>query len=204
MSEQRLTHSEMKRQAILEAAKTAFREDGVKGTSMDALAAKAQVSKRTVYNHFPSKEALVMHLMAEMWARAQQQIFVKYDPGKSLDLQLLTLVGSEIEVICDKEYIDLVRVAIGHYFYDPGALQDEAEKMAQQETALYRWLEAAAQDGRLAIDDVEFASGQLHHQVKGACFWPQVMGMAPIPEREEQRRLAEETIKMFLARYLIA
>ena len=203
MSEQKPTRSEMKHQAILEAAKTTFRENGVKGTSMDALAARANVSKRTVYNHFPSKEALVMHLMAEMWARAQQQIFVKYDPGRPLDVQLLTLVGAEIEVICDQEYVDLVRVAIGHFFYNPNALQEEAKKMATQETALFRWLTAAAEDGQLAIDDPDFASSQLHHLIKGACFWPQVMGMAAIPEREEQRRVAEETVTMFLARYRV-
>lgn len=194
----------MKRLAILEAARASFQEDGVSGTSMDALAARAQVSKRTVYNHFPSKEALVMQLMSEMWARAQQQIHVKYDAGKPLDAQLLTMIGAEIEVICDQQYVDLVRVAIGHFFYKPEALQEEVEKMAKQETALFRWLCAAAEDGRLDLADPDFASAQLHHLVKGACFWPQVMGMAPIPTRVEQRHLAEEAVKMFLARYQAA
>lgn len=142
-----------------------------------------------------------MHLLAEMWERAQQQMHVKYDQRKPLDLQLLTLIGGEIEHFCDQAYIDLVRVAIGHFFYRPEALQEEAEKMAAKETALFRWISAAAEDGRLAVGDPDFASAQLHHLVKGACFWPQVIGTAPVPAREEQRRVAEETVKMFLARY---
>lgn len=204
MPEQKLTQSEMKRSAILEAAITTFQEKGVKGTSMDELAARAGVSKRTVYNHFPSKEALVMHLMAEMRQRAQQQIHVKYDSGKPLDAQLLTIVGAEIEVMCDQEYLDLVRVAFGHFFYNQEALQEEVNKLARQETALFRWLNEAKEDGRLGIGDPDFASRQLHNLVKGECFWPQVLKMAPIPDREQQRHLAEESVRMFLAYYRIA
>ncbi|MFA0698755.1 TetR/AcrR family transcriptional regulator, partial [Vibrio sp. 10N.222.49.C9] len=46
------TRSELKREAILTAAKQSFLEFGVKNTSMDKLASLANVSKRTVYNHF--------------------------------------------------------------------------------------------------------------------------------------------------------
>ena len=191
----------MKRRDIVEVAKKAFREHGVQGTSMDQLALLAGVSKRTVYNHFDSKEALVTDLLAEMWEWAQQQMHVKFDASKALDTQLLTLVGSEIEIFCDREYLDLVRVAIGHYFYNPAALQEEVEKLARQETALLRWIRAAAAAGALAVEDPEFATGQLHSLVKGSCFWPQVLNMEPVPDRARQRRLAEETVTMFLARY---
>ena len=50
--------SEQKRLHILDAAETLFYEQGVEHTSMDQIALKAQVSKRTVYNHFDTKEAL--------------------------------------------------------------------------------------------------------------------------------------------------
>ena len=195
------TRSERKRQAILKAARTAFTENGVDGTSMDALAARAGVSKRTVYHHFPSKQALVRQLMSEMWEKGQQQIRVKYDGNKPLEPQLLTLVGAEIELACNAEYLGLLRVAIGHLFYSPEDLQDEVDLLPARDTALSRWLAAARDDGRLDIDDAEFAATQLVNLVRGACFWPQVMGMAPIPDRDGQRFLAEESLAMFLARY---
>src|SRR5690348_17437726 len=47
-----------KRAAILEAAKRLFPQHGFEGTSMDAVAAEAGVSKLTVYSHFGGKEAL--------------------------------------------------------------------------------------------------------------------------------------------------
>jgi len=58
MTEKGKTRSELKREAIIEAARRAFEEFGVQGTSMDKLAEMAGVSKRTVYNHFASKEEL--------------------------------------------------------------------------------------------------------------------------------------------------
>lgn len=47
-----------KRAAILEAAKKLFPIKGFDGTSMDAVAAEAGVSKLTVYSHFRDKESL--------------------------------------------------------------------------------------------------------------------------------------------------
>lgn len=47
-----------KRAAILEAATTLFLEHGFEGVSMDQIAARAGVSKLTVYSHFGDKQAL--------------------------------------------------------------------------------------------------------------------------------------------------
>ena len=44
--------------AILEAAWEVFREQGYKGASVDVVAARAKVSKRTLYDRFGSKESL--------------------------------------------------------------------------------------------------------------------------------------------------
>src|SRR6185503_396392 len=47
-----------RREAILEAAKAAFLEDGYQLASMDRIAERAGTTKRTVYDHFKSKPAL--------------------------------------------------------------------------------------------------------------------------------------------------
>lgn len=49
---------EVLREHILDTAKTAFLEDGFERTSMDAIAARAETSKRSLYAHFPTKDAL--------------------------------------------------------------------------------------------------------------------------------------------------
>ncbi|SFS74683.1 TetR/AcrR family transcriptional regulator [Saccharopolyspora flava] len=54
----RRRRTEMKRAAILDAAEELFVSEGFEVTSVDAIAARAEVSKRTVYDHFGDKRAL--------------------------------------------------------------------------------------------------------------------------------------------------
>ena len=64
-SSTRLT--DRKRSAILEAAAEQFRLHGFETASVDSIAAAAGVSKRTVYNHFPSKEELFNETIMQMF-----------------------------------------------------------------------------------------------------------------------------------------
>lgn len=201
MVEKSAKRGEQKRRVILSAARDAFREKGVHGTSMDALAQRAGVSKRTVYNHFPSKENLVMQLLADFRETARQRLHVKYNAKKALEPQLLTLIGSEIELTCDPDYLELARLAAGHFFYRPGALRERADELALTDASLQRWLEEAATDGRLSIDDPGFVADLLRNLVQGACLWPQLMGLAPVPAPDEQRRIADEAVALVLTRY---
>jgi AcrR family transcriptional regulator len=45
---------------VLQAARVLFRERGINATGVAELAAAAQVSKRTLYQHFPSKDDVVI------------------------------------------------------------------------------------------------------------------------------------------------
>ena len=49
-----------KRAAILQAARELFARDGYDRTSMDAIAARAKVSKRTVYDYYGDKRGLLL------------------------------------------------------------------------------------------------------------------------------------------------
>jgi TetR/AcrR family transcriptional repressor of mexJK operon len=55
--------SARKRRAIIEAATTVFLSNGYLGTTMDEIAALAQVSKQTVYKHFADKERLFSEIV---------------------------------------------------------------------------------------------------------------------------------------------
>ena len=57
------TKTDAKREAILVAAAATFREKGFEGTSMSEICARAGGSKATLYNYFPSKEALLLDVM---------------------------------------------------------------------------------------------------------------------------------------------
>lgn len=52
------------RERIISAANTLFYNDGIRGVSVDAVAEKAGVTKRTLYYHFRSKDDLVAAYLA--------------------------------------------------------------------------------------------------------------------------------------------
>ena len=203
MKEKGKTLSELKREAILGAAKRAFRDFGVQGTSMDKLAEMAEVSKRTVYNHFVTKEDLVLHLLRDLWDRSMVQIDVEYQSDAPLAAQLGRLIEAEIELVSGPEFLGLARAAAGYFLYEPEKLQAEIDKISAQETALHRWLKAAVHDGRLKPMDVSVAVKQLHNLVKGSCYWPQLLGYEPELDAEEKKHLTDETVAMFLSHYQI-
>ncbi|MGJ7097026.1 TetR/AcrR family transcriptional regulator C-terminal domain-containing protein [Vibrio hannami] len=195
------TRSELKREAIISAAKQAFTEYGVQGTSMDKLSEMAQVSKRTVYNHFETKEVLVMHILSELWQKATIDIDIIYNSDIPLQAQLSDILLAEANIISSRENIELSRVAFGHFFYNPEALKKEMVKYSARETALYKWLEAAVSDGRLKEMDFEFANSQLHNLLKGSCFWPLLLGTQCSVGESDLTKLANESAAMFLSHY---
>ncbi|WP_087017911.1 TetR/AcrR family transcriptional regulator [Thaumasiovibrio subtropicus] len=201
MNSAKKTRSQLKREAILAAAKTAFKADGVQSTSMDKLAQLAQVSKRTVYNHFATKEVLVMELVSELWTKALVEIDFEYKPETSLHTQLAALLKLEINLIASAEYLDLSRVAFGHLFYAPEQLEAQLSRFAKQETTIHRWLEAAVADGKVMLEDIEVGNEQLHSLIKGRCFWPQLLSMRPILTASEIDTLATQTAAFFLSHY---
>src|ERR1700761_7219262 len=54
------------RQRILDTATELFYRDGINATGVEKLAAEASVSKRTLYQHFPSKTAVVEEYLRGM------------------------------------------------------------------------------------------------------------------------------------------
>jgi AcrR family transcriptional regulator len=60
--------SEKASQAILEAAADLLLENGLAAVSMDAVAARAGVSKATIYRWWPTKETLALDALYHEWA----------------------------------------------------------------------------------------------------------------------------------------
>lgn len=201
MNTETKTRSELKRAAIISAAKAAFKQYGVQSTSMDKLAEMAKVSKRTVYNHFSSKEELVMFIVTDAWQQALVNEDFCYQNDVTIETQLTSWISDQIALISSQEFLDLSRVAISHLFFNLERLQQEMEKMVSQSTNLQKWLQKAVIDKKLNIDDIEYASFQMHSLIEGSCFWPQLTGCKPLLSAQEKQMVATETCAMFLARY---
>ncbi|XVQ06557.1 TetR/AcrR family transcriptional regulator [Spirillospora sp. CA-255316] len=62
----RRRRSESKRAAVLDAAEALFVSEGYELTSVDAIAARAGVSKRTLYDHFGDKQTLFQGVLVRV------------------------------------------------------------------------------------------------------------------------------------------
>ncbi|MGH8782218.1 TetR/AcrR family transcriptional regulator [Paraburkholderia sp.] len=193
--------TDRKRVAIVGAAIEEFLAAGYDATSMDRIAARASVSKRTVYNHFASKEALFAAILHQLWDASRTDHALVYRADQPLRAQLLELLGYKLRFLTNDVFLSLARVAIAAGLHSPERARDMVARMDEREEDLSVWVRAAAADGRLKTDDPLFAALQLLTQIKGFAFWPQVaMGQAPLGKRE-QKRIAESATDMFLARY---
>lgn len=84
--------SPQKRERILEAARALFLTEGYERTSVDAISAQAEVSKRTVYDYFSDKEAVFIavveaanrSLMASVQAALDDELTDERELGAAL------------------------------------------------------------------------------------------------------------------------
>ncbi|WP_334597046.1 TetR/AcrR family transcriptional regulator [Pseudomonas alvandae] len=196
---QRLT--ERKREAILQAAIAEFRSSGFEVTSMDRIAATAGVSKRTVYNHFPSKEELFAEILNRLWNSITAEQDMPYRSQAPLREQLQTLLQAKLQLLADENFLDLARIAIAATIHSPERAQDMVSRMGEREEGLTAWIRQAQADGRLKPVEPAFAAQQMHGLLKTFAFWPQVSMGQPSLAQEEQTRVIESALDMFLSRY---
>jgi TetR/AcrR family transcriptional regulator, regulator of autoinduction and epiphytic fitness len=196
---QRLT--DRKRSAIIEAAIDEFRACGYETTSMDRIAARAGTSKRTVYNHFPSKEVLFAEILHQLWEAVAGNEELAYRADRPLRDQLLDLIRQKFRLLNDEAFVSLARVAIAAGIHSPERAQGMVSRMSEREEGLTVWIRAAAAAGRLKVNDPVFASHQLQGLIKGFAFWPQItLGQPPL-DATMQKQVAESAVDMFLAYY---
>ncbi|MFC3940134.1 TetR/AcrR family transcriptional regulator [Pseudomonas gingeri NCPPB 3146 = LMG 5327] len=195
--------TDRKREAIIQAAIEAFRADGFEVTSMDRIAAIAGVSKRTVYNHFPSKEELFAEILHRLWASSASQLDMSYHPERSLRDQLRDLLTLKMRLLNDGNFLDLARVAIAATIHAPERAQDMVSRLAEREEGFKQWIRDAQADGTFKAVDPEFAAQQLHGLLKAFAFWPQItLGQPPL-DPPMQTRVIESALDLFLAGYEI-
>lgn len=195
--------TDRKREAIVQAAIAEFRDNGFEVTSMDRIAARAEVSKRTVYNHFPSKEELFSEMLQRLWSIAATQADATYKPGVPLRDQLRELFDAKMETLGDSNFIDLARVAIGATIHSPERAQTWVSRLNQREETFTVWVRGAQQDGRLKAVEPGFAASQIHALLKAFAFWPQVTLNEPLLAPDKQREVVESALDLFLCWYEI-
>lgn len=193
--------TDRKRDAIVQAAIVEFRANGFEATSVDKVAARAEVSKRTLYNHFPSKDELFAAILHILWESSASALQRAYDPARPLREQLLELLQGKLAMLSDDNFLALARVAIAAGLHSPERAQEMVARIGEKEGGMLEWVRAAQKHGALKAGDAAQAVKQLESLVKGVAFWPQVAMGQPRLAPAAQKKLAAATADLFLACY---
>jgi AcrR family transcriptional regulator len=87
---------EKTRQRILDCARNLFQDNGFQETTTRDIATAAQVAVGTMFNYFPTKEALAMTFVRESLELAQQDFADRRREGASLEEELFSLVATAL------------------------------------------------------------------------------------------------------------
>lgn len=188
-----------KRDSILRGAEDVFLRMGYERTSMDAVSECAGVSKRTVYNHFGSKERLFEMIVYDLLSQRRKLEAIRYDPAKPLGEQLRAFAEAEIYLIDSKRRLDLSRFLTITFLKDLDFQRKTYGKFPDMYLMLTEWLTAAREDGRIRADNVPLAARLFYAMVTGAITWPVLFAQAF--DRQAAEPMLSEVIGAFLARY---
>jgi AcrR family transcriptional regulator len=157
-----------KREAVVAAARAVVGRSGYAAASIDAIAAEAGVSTRTIYNHFPGKEQLVAAAVAESAARVADELIAAVDDlldaARPVDEALLGVVRAWVAVRRRHvEHVALVRMLGAESAAVPVAVLDAWRDSGPRraERALARYLAWTADRGVLRIEEPVLAAEHL-------------------------------------------
>jgi len=96
------------RQRILDAAAELFYREGINATGVERLAAESSVSKRTLYQHFPSKTAVVEEYLRSIEQRVADSVQPLADAGDRLGVLRVAAGAEDFEALCRERARDRV------------------------------------------------------------------------------------------------
>lgn len=193
--------TEIKREDIIQAAKDEFRENGFAATSMDRIAQTANVSKRTVYNHFESKEALfeaIAYELCDVFSRVSDHA---YDPVKPVRKELEIIGGHLMDLLCSDRYLRAFKLMVAETLNSPALTNSVIDDFQETDIGLVKWITAAAEDGKLDIKDPVMAGKQFLALLEAFTSWPYLFGVDHMDEDFDRQTVLNSAVDMFLGHY---
>ena len=163
-----------KRRAILDAATTVFMRDGFGGASVDEIVAVSGVSKRTLYTHFDSKQALFSALIRERCDELLVPLRQKDIAAQPPRATLMALGRTFLTVLLSPDGVELYRIVnaeaprfpeLGRAFFEAGHMPAAALLAAylrdKSADGTFREIDAS----RCAEGFFQLVAGYLHERL---------------------------------------
>lgn len=192
-----MKRTEIKRKNIIDAAIEEFREQGFLGAKTTNIAKRANVSSRTLYNHFESKEALFEAISDIMIEQNSTMEPVPYDPKRDLSDQLKDALWRYVDVITDDTALGLNRMVMSEMIRDLDRSRQFFAETVTHDYPVTRLISEAMDAGAIRKSDPALATNQLLALVKNFFFWPEFF----LGESPTQKDVMDDCIAMFLTHY---
>jgi AcrR family transcriptional regulator len=191
--------TEDRRQAIMQAALSLFREVGYERASMSEIAARLGGSKATLYGYFPSREELFAAAMLEEPLGQTQDMLATLDPANDdIESVLVAFGKAYLRFHSTPNLVDGKRNALAqgaHSTLGP-IIYERGPRATCRKVAAY--LEVLMARGVVRRADPEIATLHLWGLLEAGVVEPGLFGVDPLLTIDEAAALA---VKVFLAAY---
>lgn len=195
--------SPAKRKQILNGARLVFSELGYERASVDLIAARAGVSKATIYNHFADKKALFVAGFFEESNELRTNVLSLLDTADGDVTAHLRNAGEQfMRLLLSPPAVAISRIImaessrfpeLGEAFFQAGQ-HCMRERMSAY---LRRWAELGAlridDPSRAAVHFVALCKGDLHSRAQ--------LGVQPAPTEDDIRETVRAAVDVFVRAY---
>ncbi|ALG09325.1 TetR/AcrR family transcriptional regulator [Kibdelosporangium phytohabitans] len=191
---------------LLTIARNAFITHGFRGTTMDAVAAEARVSKQSLYRAYSSKDALYAAVVRDWVERGQGAMRPHATAlGETDDIEagLLRFAGILQGGLLSPPVLQMRTLVAAEALRFPEVAADYVTRSwSHNLRTLATTLDTLAQRGLLRIDDADLAAEQLTWLIVAAPLNRLTLQAGAQPYTEDElRAVAAEGVATFLSRY---
>jgi len=183
--------------AMLDAAKRLFMEQGFAATSMEAIAESAGVTRRTLYRHLPDKVA-VFEAAVRRHAAEHAMPALPPDPGATLEDRLKAATDHILAWILQPDVLAMYRVTVAEAVRFPVLARIVAAIPVADTTAAIERILADAAPGA-PVEDLRFAAEHFMQAIASGPFHQAVQGIEPPGLTAAKRERAHRGIRLFLS-----
>ncbi|MEH3142445.1 MAG: TetR/AcrR family transcriptional regulator [Mycobacterium kyogaense] len=200
------SRSARKRATILAEGRRLFLAHGYQGTSVDAIAAAAAVSKQTVYTQFGDKHALLMAIVDEALQDTVEAFSMRVSALADtidLDRDLTELAADYLRVVLAEPVVQLRRLVIGEATRVPELAEAYLRQAPERTLAAFAdCFSRLDERGLLSIVESSLAAEHFAFLIVGRCIDEALFRGGPaVLESVDVDVLAAAGVRVFLAAY---
>lgn len=189
-----------KAEAIVQAASKVFLGRGFAAATVDEIAACAGVSKRTIYKHFESKEALFSLIIVQTSGQLTNSLETSLKKGRDPRETLTELAREYVHLILSPQALDIYRLVVSESARFPDLARSFHQAGAQRVgNALAAYLEEWKARGAIEVDDTRMAADQFMGSCAGPLRLRALFNPAEVPSRTQLERWVTAAVDRFLA-----